>query len=69
MVQAGGSEPGKELAAETAEMVYTVQSDFESGREFYADLKGRMAGCHAAPAQRLPDRFSSAMGTSCCTAA
>jgi len=43
MVQAGGSEPGKELAAETAEMVYTVQSDFESGREFYADLKGRMA--------------------------
>ena len=43
MVQAGGSEPGRELAAETAEMVYTVQSDFESGREFYADLKGRMA--------------------------
>jgi FMN-dependent oxidoreductase (nitrilotriacetate monooxygenase family) len=43
MVQAGGSEPGKELAAETAEMVYTVQSDFEAGREFYADLKGRMA--------------------------
>ena len=43
MVQAGGSEPGKELAAETADMVYTVQSDFESGREFYADLKGRMA--------------------------
>ncbi len=43
MVQAGGSEPGRELAAETAEMVYTVQSDFESGRAFYADLKGRMA--------------------------
>jgi len=43
MVQAGGSEPGRELAAETADMVYTVQSDFESGRDFYADLKGRMA--------------------------
>jgi FMN-dependent oxidoreductase (nitrilotriacetate monooxygenase family) len=43
MVQAGGSEPGRELAAETADMVYTVQSDFESGRAFYADLKGRMA--------------------------
>jgi FMN-dependent oxidoreductase (nitrilotriacetate monooxygenase family) len=43
MVQAGGSEPGRELAAETADMVYTVQSDFESGREFYADLKSRMA--------------------------
>jgi FMN-dependent oxidoreductase (nitrilotriacetate monooxygenase family) len=43
MVQAGGSEPGRELAAETAEMVYSVQSDFESGREFYADVKSRMA--------------------------
>jgi len=43
MVQAGGSEAGLELAAETADMVYTVQSDFESGRRFYADLKGRMA--------------------------
>ena len=26
------------LAAETADMVYTVQSDFEQGRAFYADL-------------------------------
>jgi FMN-dependent oxidoreductase (nitrilotriacetate monooxygenase family) len=43
LVQAGGSEPGRELAAETAEMVYSVQADFESGREFYADVKARMA--------------------------
>ncbi len=43
MVQAGGSEPGRELAAETAEMIYSVQSDFEAGRRFYADVKGRMA--------------------------
>jgi FMN-dependent oxidoreductase (nitrilotriacetate monooxygenase family) len=42
LVQAGGSEAGKELAAETADMVYTVQSDFEAGRSFYADLKSRM---------------------------
>ncbi len=42
LVQAGGSEAGKELAAETADMVYSVQSDFESGREFYLDLKSRM---------------------------
>jgi FMN-dependent oxidoreductase (nitrilotriacetate monooxygenase family) len=49
MVQAGGSEPGRELAAETADMVYTVQSDFDSGREFYADLKGRMAKYGRAP--------------------
>jgi len=43
MVQAGGSEAGRELAAETAEMVYSVQADFEAGRAFYADLKSRMA--------------------------
>ena len=43
LVQAGGSEPGRELAAATAEMVYSVQSDFEAGQKFYADLKGRMA--------------------------
>jgi alkanesulfonate monooxygenase SsuD/methylene tetrahydromethanopterin reductase-like flavin-dependent oxidoreductase (luciferase family) len=30
-------------------MVYTVQSDFESGREFYADLKSRMAKYGRAP--------------------
>ncbi len=42
MVQAGGSESGRELAAETAEMVYSVQADFESGRAFYADVKRRM---------------------------
>jgi FMN-dependent oxidoreductase (nitrilotriacetate monooxygenase family) len=49
MVQAGGSEPGRELAAETADMVYTVQSDFESGRAFYADLKSRMVKYGRAP--------------------
>ena len=42
MVQAGGSPPGRELAARTADMVYSVQGKIESGREFYADLKGRM---------------------------
>ena len=49
LVQAGGSEPGRELAAETADMVYSVQSDFETGRAFYADLKGRMAKYGRAP--------------------
>ncbi len=42
MVQAGGSEVGRNLAAETADMVYSVQSDFEAGRAFYADVKSRM---------------------------
>lgn len=42
IVQAGSSEPGRQLAAETAEAVFTAQSTLEEGRAFYADLKGRM---------------------------
>ena len=42
MVQAGGSLPGRELAARVADMVYSVQGSLESGQAFYADLKGRM---------------------------
>jgi FMN-dependent oxidoreductase (nitrilotriacetate monooxygenase family) len=43
MVQAGGSEPGRELAAETADMVYSVQADLAGAQAFYADTKSRMA--------------------------
>ncbi len=43
MVQAGGSEPGRELAAETADMVYSVQADLAGAQAFYADVKSRMA--------------------------
>ncbi len=42
IVQAGASEAGKQLAAETAEAVFTGQRTIEVGREFYADVKGRM---------------------------
>jgi FMN-dependent oxidoreductase (nitrilotriacetate monooxygenase family) len=42
IVQAGASEAGRQLAAETAEAVFTAQSDLAAGREFYADVKGRM---------------------------
>ena len=42
IVQAGASEPGRQLAAETAEAVFTAQSSIEVGRAFYADVKGRM---------------------------
>src|SRR6202789_121793 len=42
IVQAGASEAGRQLAAETAEAVVTAQSDLAAGREFYADVKGRM---------------------------
>src|SRR5271168_2143224 len=42
IVQAGASEAGRQLAAETAEAVFTAQSDLAAGREFYADVKDRM---------------------------
>jgi alkanesulfonate monooxygenase len=42
IVQAGASESGKQLAAETAEAVFTSQSNIEAGKAFYADVKGRM---------------------------
>lgn len=43
LVQAGSSEPGKELAARTAEVVFTAQQTLDDARAFYADLKGRLA--------------------------
>ena len=49
VIQAGGSEPGKELAAETAEVVFTGERTIERARAFYADVKGRMAKFGRAP--------------------
>jgi FMN-dependent oxidoreductase (nitrilotriacetate monooxygenase family) len=43
IVQAGASEAGRQLAAETAELVFTAQSNLDAGQRFYADVKGRMA--------------------------
>jgi N-acetyl-S-(2-succino)cysteine monooxygenase len=41
--QAGSSEVGRELAARTAEAVFTPQHSLEGAQAFYRDLKGRMA--------------------------
>jgi alkanesulfonate monooxygenase len=41
IVQAGASDAGRQLAAETAEAVFTAQSSIEVGQAFYADVKGR----------------------------
>src|SRR3954469_18914172 len=41
IVQAGASEAGRQLVAETAEAVFTAQSSLAVGRAFYADVKGR----------------------------
>ncbi|MDO9712677.1 LLM class flavin-dependent oxidoreductase [Paracraurococcus lichenis] len=43
VVQAGASEEGQELAARTADVVYSVQPRLETAQAFYAGLKGRMA--------------------------
>lgn len=49
LVQAGASDDGKQLAAETAEVVFTATPTIEEGRAFYSDLKSRMAAFGRAP--------------------
>lgn len=44
IVQAGQSEPGRQLAAETAEVVFCSPRDLAAGKALYADIKGRLAG-------------------------
>jgi FMN-dependent oxidoreductase (nitrilotriacetate monooxygenase family) len=43
LVQAGSSDDGQDLAAATAELVFTAQQTVEDARAFYAGLKGRLA--------------------------
>jgi alkanesulfonate monooxygenase len=42
IVQAGASEAGRQLAAETAEMIFGAGGHISGARSFYADVKGRM---------------------------
>lgn len=41
IAQAGSSEDGRELAAETAEIVFSAQDDLARAQEFYRDVKRR----------------------------
>jgi alkanesulfonate monooxygenase SsuD/methylene tetrahydromethanopterin reductase-like flavin-dependent oxidoreductase (luciferase family) len=41
--QAGSSEPGKALAARTADCIFTGQPTLARAKAFYADVKGRLA--------------------------
>ena len=43
IVQAGSSEVGRDLAAQTAELVFTAQTSLANAQAFYADLKGRLS--------------------------
>ncbi|NBA93567.1 LLM class flavin-dependent oxidoreductase [Pseudomonas sp. R5(2019)] len=41
IVQAGGSDAGRQLAAETAEWVFAAVPNLDAGKAFYEDVKGR----------------------------
>lgn len=43
IVQAGGSEPSKNLTARVADVMFMSQSCLEDAQAFYADVKGRLA--------------------------
>jgi len=42
IVQAGASEAGRQLAAETAEVIFSGPNNLYDARRFYADVKGRL---------------------------
>jgi alkanesulfonate monooxygenase len=43
IVQAGSSDPGRELAAATAEAIFTAWTSLAEAQAFYRDVKGRLA--------------------------
>ncbi|TDG00830.1 LLM class flavin-dependent oxidoreductase [Paenibacillus piri] len=43
LVQAGSSDSGKELAAKTAEVIFTAHQTLAGAQSFYADVKSRLA--------------------------
>jgi FMN-dependent oxidoreductase (nitrilotriacetate monooxygenase family) len=49
IVQAGASEAGRQLAAETAEVIFSAEASLGGAQRFYADVKGRMAAIGRAP--------------------
>ncbi|WP_127580006.1 LLM class flavin-dependent oxidoreductase [Paenibacillus koleovorans] len=53
LVQAGSSESGKELAAKTAEVIFTAQQTIGAAQEFYTDVKSRLAKYGRTPDQLL----------------
>ncbi len=59
IVQAGASEAGRQLAAETAEVVFGSVPSLEAGKSFYADIKRRMreVGRDPAALKILPAAF------------
>jgi FMN-dependent oxidoreductase (nitrilotriacetate monooxygenase family) len=59
IVQAGASEAGRQLAAETAEVIFGSSNNLGDAQRFYADVKGRMQALGRPPEQLkiLPGAF------------
>ncbi|WP_213989570.1 LLM class flavin-dependent oxidoreductase [Sodalis sp. dw_96] len=59
IVQAGASEAGRQLAAETAEVIFGAEASLAAGKAFYADIHRRMAalGRHPGSLKILPAAF------------
>ncbi len=60
VVQAGGSEAGRDLAAATAEVVFTAQPTLAGAQDFYRDIKRRVAdkGRHPESLKIMPGLFA-----------
>lgn len=65
IVQAGASDAGRQIAAETAEVVFGSASSLATGQAFYADVKGRMPAAGRKPdaLKILPGAFVVVGGT------
>jgi N-acetyl-S-(2-succino)cysteine monooxygenase len=59
IVQAGASPDGRELAAQTAEVIFTAWQNLPEAQAFYRDLKGRLAkyGRHPDELKVMPGVF------------
>ncbi|GDY13456.1 monooxygenase [Planctomycetota bacterium] len=53
IVQAGSSEPGRELAAATAEAIFTAWTSLAEAQAFYRDVKGRLSKYGRRPEELL----------------
>ena len=49
IVQAGASEAGRQIAAETAEAVFSANNTRGTAKDFYADMKSRVRACGRNP--------------------
>lgn len=69
IAQAGSSEEGRSLAAESAEIVFTAQSQLQPAKDFYADIKQRVRDCGRTDTVRIMPGIVPYIGTTLAEAA